>query len=258
VPGRLAEAVALGLLQGPAELLPVSSSAHVELIPWLLGWEHARRSGAERKELAVALHAGTAVTLAAARGRAALRRPALLAVATAPPAIAGFLLERAIEQRLGGPRATALGLVAGSLALVGAERVAGRRDARTATVGDAVWLGAAQAAALVPGVSRAGATRAAARVRGFSPAAAIELSEEVALPVLAGAAVLKGARLVQRPRALPALAAGAAASALSTAAALRFERRVRLPAAAWAAYRVGLAALVWARSDRPLRENQRR
>jgi hypothetical protein len=63
---------------------------------------------------------------------------------------------------------------------------------------------------------------------------------------------------VQLPRALPALAAGATASALSTAAALRFERRVRLPAAAWAAYRVALAALVWARSDRPLRENQRR
>jgi undecaprenyl-diphosphatase len=257
---HLAETFALGLLQGPAELLPVSSSAHVELLPWLLGWEHARRSGEERKEVAVALHAGTALTLAAARGRRALARPRLLAAATVPPALAGLLLERPIERRLGTPRATALGLLAGSAALLAADRVPGRRDARAAHAVDGLWLGAAQAAALAPGVSRSGATRAAARARGFTPAAAVALSEEVALPVLAGAATLKGARLARRRPAradAAALAAGAAAAALSTAAALRLERRIALPAAAWAAYRTGLAGLVWV-SDRRLRENRRR
>ena len=92
---------------------------------------------------------------------------------------------------------------------------------------DGVWLGLAQAAALFPGVSRSGATRAAARARGFDRADAAELSREVALPVLAGAAALKGFRLARRrPPAseLRTLAAGAAAAAVSTWAALRAER----------------------------------
>jgi undecaprenyl-diphosphatase len=261
VPRPLAETVALGLLQGPAELLPVSSSAHVELLPWLLGWEHARLSGERRKEVAVALHAGTAVALAAARGRRVLARPWLLAASFAPPAVFGLALEQPIQRYMGTPRTTALGLVAGSVALVAAERVHGRREASSATLVDALWLGAAQACALVPGVSRSGATRAVARARGFSPAAAVALSEEVALPVLAGATVLKGVRVVRRraPASdVVALGAGAVAATVSSAAALRFERRVRAPAAVWAAYRVGLAALVWARSDRSLRENRRR
>jgi undecaprenyl-diphosphatase len=263
---RLAESVALGLLQGPAELLPVSSSAHVELLPWLLGWEHARRSGSARKEVAVALHAGTALTLAVARGTR--MRVGLAAVATAPPALAGLLLERVVERRLGGPRATAAGLVGGSVAMVLADRAAGRGGARRGAGGgaaaglrradearaaDAVWLGAAQAAALAPGVSRSGATWAAARARGFAPAAAVALSDELALPVLAGAALLKGVRLAQRRpdrETMAALAAGAAAAAASTAVALRFEGRAHVPAVAWAAYRTGLAAVVWAASRR--------
>ena len=262
---RLAESVALGLLQGPAELLPVSSSAHVELVPWLLGWEHARLSGPARKEVAVALHAGTAVALGVARGGRV--RLGFTAVATAPAAVAGLLLQRPIERRLGGPRATALGLLAGSAAMVIADRgaVAGSRRADEARTADALWLGVAQAAALAPGVSRSGATWAAARARGFAPDAAVALSDELALPVLAGAAALKGLRLAQRRPdrgTTAALAVGAAAAAGSTAAALRFRRRVRVPATAWAAYRTGLAAVVWAavgrRSDRGLRQNRRR
>ena len=89
----LTETVALGLLQGPAELLPISSSAHVELLPWLLGWEHARLPGDRRKEVEVALHAGTAVALLAVRGRSALRRPGLLAWSALPAAAAGLALE---------------------------------------------------------------------------------------------------------------------------------------------------------------------
>src|SRR5829696_3018351 len=66
---RRTETLALGLLHGPVELLPVSSSGHVAAIPWLLGWEVARDDGGRRKALAVALHAGTAALAAADRAR---------------------------------------------------------------------------------------------------------------------------------------------------------------------------------------------
>jgi undecaprenyl-diphosphatase len=245
------ETVALGLIQGPAELLPISSSAHVGLIPWALGWRHAELPGAVRKEVEVALHAGTALALAAARApvRRGARSPArlgMLAAASAPPAIAGLAFERVVEARLGTPRTVAVGLVAGAVAMVAADRVPGRRGAAEAGVADGAWLGVAQALALVPGVSRSGATRALARARGFDRPAAAALSREVALPVLAGAAALKGLRLARRrPGAatVRALTAGAAAAALSTAAAARLERD-DTPLAAWAAYRVALAGTV--------------
>jgi undecaprenyl-diphosphatase len=241
---RPAEAIALGLIQGPAELLPVSSSAHVELLPWVLGWEHAQLGGAQRKELQVALHAGTAVALAAERPRL---RFGLLAAATLPPAAAGLLFEDVVEQRLGTPASMAAGLVAGSIALVATDRVTQRRRADEARVLDGVWLGLAQAAALVPGVSRSGATRSMARARGFTRPAAKALSAEVALPILVGATLLKGVRLAQRrPPAheAVALSAGALSAAASTAAALRLQRRASLPAWAWAGYRTALAIAV--------------
>jgi undecaprenyl pyrophosphate phosphatase UppP len=94
-------------------------------------------------------------------------------------------------------------------------------------------------------------TRAAARARGFDRVGAAALSREVALPVLAGAAALKGLRLLQRRPdrgTLAALAAGTAAAAASTAVALRAERALtgRVPYAAWAAYRAAAAAAILA------------
>src|SRR4051812_2878505 len=210
----------------------------------MLGWEHARLDGARRKELQVALHAGTAVALAAERPRV---RPGLLAAATLPPAAAGLLFEDAVEQRLGTPGSMAAGLVAGSVALVLTDRAPQRREAGEAGLADGAWLGLAQAAALMPGVSRSGATRSMARALGFTRPAAKALSAEVALPILVGATLLKGVRLAQRrpaPGEAATLAAGALASAASTAAALRLQRRASLPAVAWAAYRTGLAIAV--------------
>jgi undecaprenyl-diphosphatase len=244
----VAETLALGLLQGPAELLPVSSSAHVELVPWLLRWRHAALPGEARKEIEVALHAGTAAALlAAGDGRS---RPWLGALALGPPALAALAFEHAIEQRLGGPGSVAAGLTAGGVAMALADRRPACRDATQAGPRDALWLGVAQAAALVPGVSRSGMTRAAARMLGFDRAAAAALSREVALPVLAGAAALKGVRLVQRRpgrSTVRALAAGAGAALVSTAAAGRAERAFsgRMPYAVWAAYRIALAGVIW-------------
>jgi undecaprenyl-diphosphatase len=238
---RPAETIALGLLQGPAELFPISSSAHVGLlIPRDLP------PGA-RKELEVALHLGTAVALALEVR--SLPRVGLMVAATAPPALAGLALERVVEERLGTPATIAFGLVAGAAAMVAADRVPPRRVEPGLV--DGLLLGVAQAAALFPGVSRSGATRAAARARGFDRRGAAQLSREVALPVLAGAAVLKGYRLVRRRATageLSALAAGAAAAAVSTAAALRVERSFTgdAPLARWAAYRVVVAAVILA------------
>jgi undecaprenyl-diphosphatase len=128
--------------------------------------------------------------------------------------------------------------------MVAADRTPPRR--RESSWVDGAWLGAAQAAALIPGVSRSGATRAAARWRGFDRETAAELSREVALPVLAGATALKGARLMARRPGrdtVARLALGAGAAALSTAATLRIRESALKP---WAAYRVGLAVvIVW-------------
>jgi undecaprenyl-diphosphatase len=250
---RPAETVALGLLQGPAELLPVSSSAHVELLPWVLGWEHASLPAPARKEVEVALHLGTAVALLGRRPR-----PLFAALSVAPAAVLGLALEGPIERRLGGPRSIAAGLMAGSVALVGSDLVGRRgrrggvdppeagRAAGEARARDALLIGLAQAAALWPGVSRSAATRSAARALGFTRAAAAELSADAALPVLAGASALKGLRVLRRGSADPALVLGAAAAALSTRAALRLRLFAGAPPAGFAAYRCVLAAAVLA------------
>jgi undecaprenyl-diphosphatase len=252
------EALALGLLHGPAELVPVSSSGHAAALPWLLGWEVAGWDGARRKELEVALHAGTAAALLVVLrpGRA---RPRLLGAALLPPAVAGLALERWIEERLATPATLAAGLLAGAAALVLADRSDATRAACDADLADGLALGLAQAAALLPGVSRSGATLAAARARGFGRADASRLSWEVALPVLAGASALKGRRLAaarvgSRDRAGAtaavhgsALALGAAAafaSTLATARAIGIERRA--PLWPWAAWRAALAGAILA------------
>ena len=232
------ETFLLGLLQGPAELLPISSSAHVGL---LLHRRHPLLEGAARKEIEVALHAGTALVLALERRPV---RWGFLAAATLPPALAGLVLERFVEERLGTPPTVAAGLVAGGIAMVLADRTPARRTAPT--LADGLALGAAQALALIPGVSRSGATRAAARRRGFGREEAAALSREAALPVLAGAAALKAARRPSRDR-WGALAAGAIGSAVSTGIALRMERTLaRAPLRVWAGYRTVLAAAILA------------
>jgi undecaprenyl-diphosphatase len=204
----------------------------------LLGWEVSRDDGARRKELEVALHAGTALALLLTVSRETLRRPrfALLAAGVLPPALAGLLLQDPIERRLGTPGTLAAGLLAGGAALALADLAPDGREAGDADWRDGLWLGLAQCAALWPGVSRSGATLAAARARGFSRASASRLSWEVGLPVLVGAAVRK------RPRREPEAAVAAFASTLLTARAIGLERR--RPLWPWSAWRAALAAAV--------------
>ena len=260
------QALALGTLHGPAELLPISSSGHIALVPWLLGWEYDRLDAELRKSFEVALHAGTAAALLItlrdevgdALGGLDLRRLLLIALSFAPPAVVGYTLERPIESRLGTPPTIAVGLIAGSVLMAAADRQPQIRHHEEAGAVDALWLGVAQAAALIPGVSRNGATLAAARFRRFTREDANRLSRHVALPVIAGATVLKGVRLKRRglppATALP-FAVGAFASFGSTLGSTWLIRQVErdrslLP---YACYRLGLGLVAlrkWRRQAR--------
>lgn len=304
----LREAAALGALQGPTELLPVSSSGHTALIPWLAGWSYAELEPELRKCFEVALHAGAGVALAIdMRGELIeatrtldKRRAAVVALSLAPPAIAGYVLERPIERRLGGPCSIAAGLIAGAVAMALAdirpgrgESPARRETARSNAIldgheqadtapsdtapsstapsstppsstppaargtrceedagpRDGLALGLAQAAALIPGVSRNGATLTAARARGFRREDAQTLSWHAALPVILGASTLKAWRIWRRgvpDEAWPALAAGAGGAFISTAASARLLRRPSVSARGllpYAVYRCTIAAI---------------
>jgi undecaprenyl-diphosphatase len=286
----ICEAMALGALQGPTELLPVSSSAHTTLIPWLAGRPYPELDPELRKSFEVALHTGAAVALALdmraeliASARALNRRRiAVIALALGPPALVGYTLERQIERRLGGPRSIAAGLIAGALAMALADlrpghgtdieprdaherqdtRRAGRRagggERRQKDAGprDGLALGAAQAAALIPGVSRNGAALTAARARGFTREDAQTLSWHAGLPVILGASALKAWRLWQEgipDRAGPALVVGGCSAFVSTAASAGLLRRPRVNARAllpYALYRCTIAAIAVVRLRR--------
>ncbi len=255
IPAR--RALALGIVQGPAELLPVSSSAHIVLVPWLAGWDWDAIDPEVRKSFEVALHTGAAAALVIGQRRLIrdelrqfdLRRALLLALSFFPAAAVGYTLERPIERRLGGPRTTAYGLLAGAAAMLAADTRPQLRGRGEATLGDGLALGVAQAAALAPGVSRNGITLAAARWRRFSRDQANLLSRTIALPIIVGATALKGTRLARRgttPELRRSLALGVVASFGSTLASQRLIRLLEGDRALWpyAAYRAGLAGVV--------------
>jgi undecaprenyl-diphosphatase len=251
-PARLTfgQALALGALHGPAELLPISSSGHTTAVPWLLGSGYGELDPELRKAFEVTLHAGAILgLLIEAPPELRLDRRHLLHITTAttPAGVAGLVFERRIESVLGTPATIAAGLLTGAMAMALADRAPGERRAEELELRDALWLGVAQATALVPGVSRGGATLAAARWRRFRREDARRLSAELAWPVIAGATVLKAWRLhtSARREPVPPLLAGGAASCLSTILALRLSsRRAAGSLLPYVLYRTGLAAAI--------------
>jgi undecaprenyl-diphosphatase len=250
-------ALALGIVQGPTELLPVSSSAHIVLVPWLAGWDWEAIDPEVRKSFEVALHAGAAAALLVGQRQLIaeelrefdLRGAVVLALSFLPAALVGYKLERPIERHLGGPRATAIGLLAGSAAMLAADTKPQLRGRGEAGAADGAALGVAQAAALAPGVSRNGITLAAARWRRFSRDQANLLSRTIALPIIVGATGLKGVRLARRGTSSElrrTMAIGVAASFASTLASQRLIKLVERDRALWpyAAYRSALAAAI--------------
>ncbi len=224
-------------------MLPVSSSAHLALLPDLLGWEQP----ADRTAFAAALHAGSCAGLLWAL-RGTLSRPDLLraGVTSLPAAAAGLLAADAVEARLGRPVPTALLLGGAGVLLALADR---RPADRPASAGPVAAAALAQVAALAPGVSRSGAALTALRALRVERAAALRTSLLMSLPVTAGAA---GLTLVRADRAAlralaPPLALGVPAAAVASALAVRrAPDRLLGPAL----YRVGLAAALLLRSSR--------
>jgi undecaprenyl-diphosphatase len=181
------DTLAIGLLHGAADALPVSSSGHLAAVEQLLG------TGGEDP---VGLHAGSLAAVVVVFHRDAIaslrrltwRRVGLHLAAGGIPALAGYALERRTARLPLVP-----GLLAGAALLAAGDRFPGTRSRWDAGPADGVALGLAQAAALWPGVSRNGATLAAARALGFAPDEANPLSREVGAPVTLGAVLLRRA-----------------------------------------------------------------
>jgi undecaprenyl-diphosphatase len=254
--GRLSvrQALVLGLIQGPAEVLPVSSSGHLVLIPALREWPYARLPADVRKAFEVALHTGAGLALAwllREDARAALRDPVGTTVLTAPAAAIALAFEDRIEEKASDPKVVAAAMVVGGMALGAAGAVPRTEGARPLQAGDKLIVGAAQAAALVPGVSRNGATLTAARALGLDRETAARISWQAGLPIIGGATVLKLVRLAQRgldPELRAPFAVGAAGAFVATLASapllrIRHQRGI-------AAYRVALGAFALRRLHR--------
>ncbi|MFY9487470.1 MAG: undecaprenyl-diphosphate phosphatase [Solirubrobacterales bacterium] len=253
----LGEALAYGLLQGPTELLPVSSSGHLVIAPWVIGSDYTSLDPELRKSFEVALHVGTAAALVIVLREEVFeaireldgRRLGVVVSSLAPAAAAVVAFERVIEQKLGRPEVVVVGLIAGSAAMAWANGLVGSRERGEANWRDGLAIGFAQAMALVPGVSRSGSTIVAARARGFTPLAASELSMHTALPVIGAATVLKGLRLSKRglPREMRApFAVGVGSAFVSSFASARLlahKHRGR-GLMKYVIYRLGLAAAV--------------
>jgi undecaprenyl-diphosphatase len=217
------QAIVLGIVQGLTEFLPVSSSAHLILIPWLLKWQ-------EDPGLAfdVILHLGTLLALIVFYWREWLemglslvngdrvrrRLLLLLIVASVPGAIIGVLLEKQAETIFRSPVLIAVTLATLGVILWAADAFGSKkRKIGDLTFVDALFIGLSQALAIIPGVSRSGSTITTARILGIQRADAANFSFLMATPIIAGAG-LKEAHKAFHSGLTPQLGWGFAASAV--------------------------------------------
>lgn len=208
----LIEAIVLGIVQGLAEFLPISSSGHLILVPWLLGWDSLADNPDLNRSFDVALHVGT-FTGAFAYFRKDIGRIVmgvsssirhrrietdqqrlawLLVVASLPAATIGFVLDSILDVDRASPWSIAVMLIVFGLVLAFADRLHGHRSIDTFDVRSALLMGFAQAAALQPGVSRSGATISMGRFLRFDRDAAVRISFLMSLPITAGAGLYEG------------------------------------------------------------------
>ncbi|MFA6092927.1 MAG: undecaprenyl-diphosphate phosphatase [Elusimicrobiota bacterium] len=251
----IAQAMVYGVLQGLTEFLPVSSSAHLSLLPWVLGWKDPGLA------FDVALHAGTlaAVLLYFRKDWARLaadflqgpfsdqaRSARLIILASVPAAAAGLFFEKQAETVFRSPWVSAAMLALFGLLLGWADRRAcARRDLSALDWPRALAVGVAQALAIVPGVSRSGATITAGLFLGLSREDAARFSFLLSAPIILGACLRKLpllARSIGEPAVLCALAASALSGLLAIEWLLRLSRRIGY--APFAVYRILLAAVI--------------
>ncbi len=229
-PGKLSDwqALILGVTQGATELLPISSSGHLILVPWAAGWRYLEDHPDFNKTFDVALHLGTLVAViiyfwndvARLVGAwfASLRRRQIrnddervawyVAVATVPAAIAGAAGEDFIEKKLGNPWQIAILLAVFAVILWLADRVAARRSIDEIGWKGAVGVGLAQCLALMPGVSRSGITITVGRLLRLDRDRAARFSFLLLIPIVFGASVLKGLKDIVFGVGLPSGSAG--------------------------------------------------
>lgn len=256
------QAIILGLLQGLSEFLPISSSAHLALTPWLFGWP------APGLAFDVALHLGTLIALVwffwqewvtlfkaflgIVRTRRiqteSERRFAFVVLATIPGAAAGYLLQDYARSIFRTPALTGAMLIVMGVILWAADRYA-RQDQ---SIGNMTWtqalgIGLAQMFAIIPGVSRSGSTITAARAFGFSREAAAVFSFLMSLPIITAAVVFEGRHAIANGITAP-LVAGVIASAVSgwLAISVLLKFVARHSYGVFAAYRLVIGALVLA------------
>ena len=206
------EALLLGIVQGLTEFLPISSSGHLIIVPWLQDYTFLREHPAFNKTFDVALHAGTLVAVvgyfhaelreAIAGFRRSLRTRSIddpgerlawvLVIGTIPAVIVGGLGENWIDDHLGEPWMIAILLIAFGLLLAVADRQPQRRALDGVRLRDGLYVGLAQVLSLAPGVSRSGITITAGRFLSLDRDTAARVSFLLLAPVTAGAVVFKG------------------------------------------------------------------
>jgi len=213
-PGRLSDwqALVLGIVQGATELLPISSSGHLILVPWAADWTYLQAHESFNKTFDVALHLGTLVAVVlyfsadivryVTAWVSSIRRRRIattderiawaVAAATVPAAIAGAAGESFIEEKLGDPWQIAIVLAALGVVLWLADRLPEQRRLEDLGVRNGFLIGVAQVLALVPGVSRSGITITAGRWWRLDRDAAARFSFLLAIPVVLGAVIYKG------------------------------------------------------------------
>ena len=214
-------AIVLGIVQGLTEFLPISSSGHLVIVPWIFGWNDYD-SQATAKAFYTALHLGTlAAVLIYLRkdlivyvtqgtqlifnrkqpATNAGRRAWLLVLSAVPAGIVGAAFEEKITEKLGSPALIGVSLIIFGVVLIWADRRATAkshiRTVDSLTLRNALVIGAAQVLALNPGTSRSGITITAARLSGYSRDAAARLSFLMSVPIISGAVVFKLAKLVR-------------------------------------------------------------
>jgi undecaprenyl-diphosphatase len=255
------QAVILGLVQGLAEFLPISSSAHLVLTPWVFGWSDPGLA------FDVALHVGTLVAVLwyfraewVKLTKSAIdvittrrldteekRRFVYLVIATIPAAVGGVLLQDYAETTFRSPALMAVTLMVMGVILWVVDRYAVQdRPLSSLSVRDAILIGFAQVLALVPGVSRSGSTMTAGRALGFDRQSAAVFSFLMSMPVTAAAALLKVPELLRSEGITPTLLAGVLSSGISSwlaiAVLLRYISRHSF--GVFALYRLALGALI--------------
>jgi undecaprenyl-diphosphatase len=206
------QALALGVVQGLTELLPISSSGHLILVPWASDWTYLEENDRFNQTFDVALHLGTLVAVAAyfwgdvvrlvraligTLGRRRIETPDeriawFVVLATIPAGVVGVLGANAIADGLGEPWQIAILLAAGALLLWWADRFPQERAMGDLGLRHALAMGVAQALALAPGVSRSGITITAARLMRLDRDGAARFSFLLLLPTVLGAVVYKG------------------------------------------------------------------